>query len=154
MTSRHRTSVGLVVLLAVLLALVATSCVRVWTVQQRSDPDLGLVAEALAAGHLVLPQGARVVAVRASHWPDDAYAVTVVLPLDSVDDLLLYSNFAVPLERFRCCVELTADGSEILPGPRVLAAEESDAGPPQAVRRIVVDGSDPRRAVVHAWYGT
>jgi hypothetical protein len=123
-------------------------------VEQRSDPDPELVAEAIRFCELVPPPDAVVTAVTYYFWQDDTFEITVVMPPESVDVLLRDSRFSEPMEPGGTLHGSSpADGSELLDGPAVASAQEQLPGPPARpeplVRNVVVDRSDPGRAVVH-----
>jgi hypothetical protein len=136
-------------------AVPVTACGLVPThVEQRSDPDPELVAEAIRFCELVSPSDVVVTAVTYSFWQDDGFEITAVMPPESVDVLLRDLRFTKPLEPGGTLNGSSpADGSEIPAGPAVASAQERLPGPPARpeplVRNVLADRSGPGRAAVH-----
>lgn len=132
-----------------------TACGLLGThLEQRSDPDAELIAEAIRFCELVTPPNVVVTAVTYDFWQDDSFGITAVMPPESVDLLLRDSRFTEPLSPGGTLHGSSpADGSEIPAGPAVASAQEQLPGPPARpeplTRNVVVDGSDPGQAVVH-----
>jgi hypothetical protein len=123
-------------------------------IEQRSDPDPELVAEAILFCELSTPPDVVVTAVTYHFWQDDSFEITAVMPPGSVDALLRDSRFTEPLEPGGTLSgSMPADGSEIPTGPAVTSAQEQLPGPPARpeplTRNVLVDRSDPGQAVVH-----
>jgi hypothetical protein len=132
-----------------------TGCGHLGThVEQRSNPDPELVAEAIRFCELMTPPDVVVTAVTYDFWQDDSVGITAVMPPGSVEVLLRDSKFTEPLEPGGTLHGSSpADGSEIPTGPTVTSAQERLPGPPARpeplTRNVLVDRSDPGQALVH-----
>jgi hypothetical protein len=113
--------------------------------RQRSGPDPEVVATVTEAGEWVLPRDATVIAGSMV----DTYALTLAMPPASVDVLLRESRFTVPLEQGTVAFSIGADGSWLVPGPAMWSAWQNLPRRQGELRLVVVDRSDPDRAVVH-----
>ena len=117
------------------------------------DPSDEAVAAAVAAGELVLPEGADVRALSSDDDRGWRHRLVVELAPGGEQAFLAASGFAVPLRPVTGLTFATVDGYEPPTDRQLLYGQDSLGGSatPVAYREVAVDRSDPARTIVHVF---
>lgn len=118
---------------------------------ENDDRGARKTADALSFAGIVLPEGARVLAVHSDRGIDTRYTLAIAVDPAKVTELLLRSRFQNPLAHDPSFALKVADGYRLAEG----ALSTYDELPPDhdrpytVFRRVAVDGSVPEHTLVH-----